>query len=52
MTPPDQSRALVAGLPRSRLSLVEGGGHMVMLEQPEVVVKAFELFLSDTFPPS
>jgi pimeloyl-ACP methyl ester carboxylesterase len=50
MTPPDQSRALVAGLPRSRLSLVEGGGHMVMLEQPEAVVKAFDVFLTDTFP--
>jgi pimeloyl-ACP methyl ester carboxylesterase len=52
MTPPDQSRALVAGLPRSRLSLVEGGGHMVMLEQPETVVKVFEMFLYDTFPPA
>jgi pimeloyl-ACP methyl ester carboxylesterase len=52
MTPPDQSRALVEGIRRARLVLIEGAGHMVMLEQPEPVTQAFASFLSDTFPPA
>lgn len=50
MTPPDQSRALVAALPRARLCLVEGAGHMVMLENAEAVVGSVETFLADSFP--
>jgi len=34
MTPPDLSRALAATISGAKLVLVEGAGHMVMLEQP------------------
>lgn len=51
MTPPKLSQELAAALPRSQLHLVEGAGHMVMLEQPEAVAAAIQQFLSSTFPP-
>jgi len=35
MTPPDMSRALAKALGRARLEIIEGAGHMVMLEQPD-----------------
>ncbi|MGA2781583.1 MAG: alpha/beta hydrolase [Smithella sp.] len=34
MTPPDLSRALVAGISKATLEIIEGAGHMVMLERP------------------
>ncbi|MCX5850273.1 MAG: alpha/beta hydrolase [Deltaproteobacteria bacterium] len=34
MTPPDLSRALAAGIRKATLEIVEGAGHMVMLERP------------------
>jgi pimeloyl-ACP methyl ester carboxylesterase len=34
MTPPDLSRALAAGISKAKLEIVEGAGHMVMLERP------------------
>jgi pimeloyl-ACP methyl ester carboxylesterase len=44
MTPPALSEALQAGLAGSRLEVVEGAGHMVMLEQPQAVATAIESF--------
>jgi pimeloyl-ACP methyl ester carboxylesterase len=35
MTPPDLSRQLAAAIEKGQLEIVEGAGHMVMLEQPE-----------------
>ena len=51
MTPPKLSQALAEALPRNRLQLVQGAGHMVMLEQPEAVVGAIRQFLAASFPP-
>jgi pimeloyl-ACP methyl ester carboxylesterase len=50
MTPPKLSQALNGALPRSELRLVEGAGHMVMLEQPEAVAAAIKQFFEATFP--
>jgi pimeloyl-ACP methyl ester carboxylesterase len=50
MTPPKLSQALGGALPRSELRLVEGAGHMVMLEQPEGVAASIRHFLEATFP--
>jgi pimeloyl-ACP methyl ester carboxylesterase len=46
MTPPKYARYLAEHIPDSRLVLVEGAGHMVMLEQPETVAQATSEFLS------
>lgn len=46
MTPPRYSRYLAERLPRlSRLVLVEGATHAVLLERPEEVIRAVEAFL-------
>jgi pimeloyl-ACP methyl ester carboxylesterase len=34
LTPPDHSREIAAALPRGRLELIDGAGHMLTLEQP------------------
>jgi pimeloyl-ACP methyl ester carboxylesterase len=34
MTLPDLSRALAAGISKAKLEIIEGAGHMVMLEKP------------------
>ena len=33
LTPPDESRRIVSHLPQSQLEIIEGAGHMVMLER-------------------
>jgi pimeloyl-ACP methyl ester carboxylesterase len=40
MTPEKHARRLAESLPRSKLCLVPGAGHMVMLEQPQAVAQA------------
>ena len=40
MTPAKYAPALRDALPHSTLHLVEGAGHMVLLEQPEAVTGA------------
>ncbi|MDR5695841.1 MAG: alpha/beta hydrolase [Armatimonadota bacterium] len=45
MTPPKYSEYLHAHIPNSRLVIVTGAGHMVMLEQPEKVNEAIGEFL-------
>lgn len=37
LTPPDCSREIAALLPRARLEIVPGCGHMLTMERPEVV---------------
>ncbi len=34
LTPPEHSRAIAAAIPRARLALVDGCGHMLTMEQP------------------
>jgi pimeloyl-ACP methyl ester carboxylesterase len=46
MTPPAFSEALQKQIRRSRLVLVPGAGHMVMLEKPQEVNQALEAFVS------
>lgn len=37
MTPPAQARFLAGGLPHAHLEIVPGAGHMLMLEQPQIL---------------
>lgn len=47
MTPPKYASTLAERIPDARLTLIEGAGHMVVLEQPEAVARAVEQFLRD-----
>lgn len=46
MMPPKYSEALREGMKKSTLHILEGAGHMVMLETPEEVSVLFDEFLS------
>jgi len=46
MTPPKYARYLAEHIRDSRLTIVEGAGHMVMLERPELVARIIGEFLS------
>jgi pimeloyl-ACP methyl ester carboxylesterase len=46
MTPPKYAAFLVEKIPGARLVLIEGAGHMVMLKQPEPVVRHVQEFLA------
>ncbi|MEU9890264.1 alpha/beta hydrolase [Sphaerisporangium sp. NPDC051011] len=37
LTPPDHSRAISAGLPGARLTVIDGASHLVLLERPDAV---------------
>lgn len=47
LTPPALSRFLAVELPAARLALLPGAGHMVILEQPELLTKGLAEFLSE-----
>lgn len=49
LTPPKYSRYLVDGMPNAEMALIEGAGHMVMLERPEQVASAIKVFLDKSF---
>jgi len=49
LTPPKYSAHLRDHIPGAELVLVEGAGHMVMLERPEEVIRAMEGFISRAF---
>lgn len=44
MTPPDFSRQIAAGIVGSKLCLIEGAGHMVMMERPDQFNDALNIF--------
>lgn len=46
LTPPKYARFLAEHIPDAQLALVEGAGHMVMLERPAQVAKAVQEFKS------
>jgi pimeloyl-ACP methyl ester carboxylesterase len=46
MTPPKHATFLADKIPGARLAMIEGAGHMVMLEQPELVARHVEQFLA------
>jgi pimeloyl-ACP methyl ester carboxylesterase len=46
MTPPKYAAFLAEKIPGARRVMIEGAGHMVMLEQPELVAHPVEEFLS------
>jgi len=54
MTPPDFSRQLAAGISGASLEIVEGAGHMVMLERPSefnmILAKFTESIIAAVFP--
>ena len=47
MTPPKYGRYLAEKIPGARLLLVEGAGHMVVLEEAEIVTAAVKDFLDE-----
>jgi len=47
LTPPKYASTLAERIPGARIALMEGAGHMVQLEQPEVVSRTIEQFLRD-----
>ncbi|HNK63260.1 MAG TPA: alpha/beta fold hydrolase [Anaerolineales bacterium] len=47
MTPPRFSQSLSDQIPNSRLHILEKTGHMVTLEQPELVVELLKQFMDD-----
>lgn len=46
MTPPKYAAFLAEKIPGARLAMIEGAGHMVMLEQPELVTQHVTEFLA------
>lgn len=49
LTPPKYAAFLAEHIPGARLAMVQGAGHMVMLEQPELVARPVREFL-DSLP--
>lgn len=45
MTPPRLSQFLARSIPNAQLALIEGGGHMVMLEYPELIANYISRFV-------
>ena len=50
MTPPDLSRQLAAGIEKSRLEIIEGAEHMIMMEKPTEVNHILDEFTASIFP--
>jgi len=51
LTPPKYAEFLAQKIPGARLLLVERAGHIVQLEQPEIVNAGIREFLRHPFPP-
>ena len=49
MTPPRLSQYLARNIPNAQLTLIERGGHMVMLEHPGLVARYISRFAQDIF---
>ncbi|MCT7367902.1 alpha/beta fold hydrolase [Mycolicibacterium llatzerense] len=50
LTPLAKSQAMTRQLPKSELVIVEGAGHMVHMEQPELINEALERFVEHATP--
>ena len=50
MTPIKFSELLDAGIANSQLHIVDNAGHMVMLEQPDIVAELLKKFIDDLPP--
>ncbi len=50
--PPENARAIAAGLPRATLETVPRAGHLTTLEQPDVVNGAMSAFLAKIYSPT
>lgn len=46
MTPPGAGRALAAGIAGAKVEVIEGAGHMMMLEAPEAALDAIRHFVA------
>ena len=47
LTPPADSEGMLAALPNARFSRIAGAGHLVPLEQPDVVARLLVDFLEE-----
>ncbi len=45
LTPPSQSRSLSGMLPQAKLDLIDGAGHMLLLERPQALADGLKAFL-------
>jgi pimeloyl-ACP methyl ester carboxylesterase len=50
LTPAEYSREMAAALPRSELVIVGGAGHLVQLEQPEIIDEALVRLVERSTP--
>jgi pimeloyl-ACP methyl ester carboxylesterase len=50
LTPPEDSEAMAAAVPRGRLSRIAGAGHLAPVEQPEAVTAEVVAFLREAAP--
>jgi pimeloyl-ACP methyl ester carboxylesterase len=50
MIPFAQSETLYAGIAGSKLVKIEGGGHLMALEQPQTVADAVQSWLIEVYP--
>jgi len=48
--PADRAREMAAAIPDCALALVQGAGHMVMLEQPAIATSALSAWLQRVYP--
>jgi pimeloyl-ACP methyl ester carboxylesterase len=48
LTPPSESRRIAHRIPGARLEILDGGGHMLMLEQPEALHRLLVDFAAES----
>jgi pimeloyl-ACP methyl ester carboxylesterase len=47
VTPPDRAQEMASAIPRARLEIVEGAGHLTPLEQADAIAHILMEWLSD-----
>ena len=50
VTPPEQGRLMAERIPVARFVLIEGAGHLPLIEAPEIVAAALRPFLDNLAP--